>query len=97
MQDLGTFPGAIATIAPCCHTINNSGEVVGFSIDANFNTRALLWKDKALTDLNSLISKDSPWYLQAAESIDDAGEIAGYGVIDGNVHAFQATPCDREH
>jgi probable HAF family extracellular repeat protein len=96
MQDLGTFPGAIATIAPCCHTINNSGEVVGFSIDANFNTRALLWKDKALTDLNSLISKDSPWYLQAAESINDAGEIAGYGVIDGNVHAFQATPCDRE-
>jgi len=31
MRDIGTLPGAFVTIAPCCHTINNRDEVVGFS------------------------------------------------------------------
>src|SRR5216117_999246 len=30
MQDLHAFPGALFTVAPCCHTINDRGEVVGF-------------------------------------------------------------------
>src|SRR5207248_6917032 len=34
MQDYGSLPGAIATVVPCCHTINNSGQTVGFAIDA---------------------------------------------------------------
>ena len=42
--DIGTLPGAFATIAPCCHTINNRGEIVGFSIDGNGPT-AFLWRD----------------------------------------------------
>ncbi|MGI9075684.1 MAG: hypothetical protein ACR2JB_31130 [Bryobacteraceae bacterium] len=95
IRDLGAFPGAIATVAPCCHTINDRGEIVGFSIDANFNMRALLWEDKVSVDLNRLIPKGSPWYLQAAQSINDAGEIAGYGTINGETHAFLATPCHR--
>jgi probable HAF family extracellular repeat protein len=81
------------TVAPCCHTINNSGEVVGFSIDGTtFNSRALIWRDKVPVDLNTLIPKNSPWYLQSALSINDAGEIVGYGSINGNVHAFLAVP-----
>jgi probable HAF family extracellular repeat protein len=95
MQDLGMFLGAVATVIPCCHTINDRGEVVGFSIDANFNTRAFVWKHKVFMDLNHLISKDSPWYLQAAESINDDGQVAGYGTINGETHAFLATPCHR--
>jgi hypothetical protein len=46
-------------------------------------------------DLNTLIPNDSGWYLQGALSINDAGEIVGYGLIDGNLHGFRATPCDR--
>jgi hypothetical protein len=30
--------------------------------------------------------------LQAANSINNAGEITGQGLINGNVHAFLATP-----
>ena len=60
-------------------------------------SRALLWEDKVLMDLNTLIPADSGWYLQAANSINDEGEITGFGLINGNVHAFLATPCDREH
>jgi probable HAF family extracellular repeat protein len=92
MQDLGTFPGAVVTVAPCCHTINDNGQVAGFSIDAVGNMRAFLWRNGVMSDLNALIP-DSPLYLLAASSINDTGEIAGYGVnSDGDVHAFLATP-----
>ena len=30
IQDLGAFPGAFVTVTPCCDTINNRGDVVGF-------------------------------------------------------------------
>lgn len=91
MQDLGAFPGAFLTVAPCCNTINNRGEVVGFAIDAT-GPRALVWQNNVPVDLNTLIPVGSPWYLQNACSINDAGEIAGQGLINGEVHAFLATP-----
>ena len=91
MEDIGTLPGAFVTVAGCCHTINNLGEVVGFSIGQNGST-AFLWKDGNMMDLNTLIPADSPWYLQAANSINNVGEITGQGTINGEVHAFLATP-----
>jgi probable HAF family extracellular repeat protein len=81
MQDLGGFPGAIATGPPCCNTINNRGEIVGFSLDANFNSRAIVWRGKTPVDLNTLIPEDSPWYLTASESLNDAGEITGTALL----------------
>lgn len=97
MQDLGILPGAVVTLPPCCHTINNKGEVVGFSIDGTTgNMRAVLWQNNGPIDLNTLIATGSPWSLQAASSINDAGQIVGWGTINGNVHAFLATPCDRD-
>ena len=45
---------------------------------------------------NTLIPKGSPWYLQQAESINEDGQIVGYGTIGGNIHAFLATPCDED-
>jgi probable HAF family extracellular repeat protein len=96
MQDFGAFPGAVITVAPCCRTINDRGEMVGWAINGTtFNSTALVWQGKVPVDLNTLIPKDSGWYLQGALSINDAGEIVGYGLIDGNLHAFRATPCDR--
>ena len=91
--DIGTLPGAFATIAPCCGTLNNKGQIVGFSIDGEtFNSRAFLWQNKVITDLNTLIPAGSPWYLQAAYSINDAGEIVGQGTINGELHGFVASP-----
>jgi len=98
MLDLGTFPGAVVTVAGCCNTNNNRGQIVGFSIDGTTgNSRAFLWQNWHMIDLNTLISPDSGWYLQNASSINDEGEIAGSGLIDGNVHGFLAVPCDRAH
>lgn len=93
MKDLGAFPGAFLTVAPCCNTINDRGEITGFAIDPNGNSRALVWIDEKPVDLNTLLPKNSPWYLQAAESINDDGQIVGYGSLNGDIHAFLATPC----
>src|SRR5262249_24610222 len=47
MQDYGTIPGAIVTVTPCCNTINNRGEMVGFSIDGTtFASHAVIWQGK---------------------------------------------------
>jgi probable HAF family extracellular repeat protein len=93
MQDIGGFPGAInGTGAPCCNTINNRGEIAGFSIDASFNFRALVWQDKVLMDLNTLIPADSPWYLEASESINDAGEITGQAVLKSSCKVTKDDP-----
>jgi probable HAF family extracellular repeat protein len=98
MQDLGLPAGDFVSLAPCCNTINNWGQVVGFSFPGPLgSSRAILWQNKVPIDLNTLIPKDSPWYLLDAESINDAGQIVGYGTINGNVHAFIATPCHLDH
>jgi probable HAF family extracellular repeat protein len=98
MQDLGTLQGDFFSVATCCNTVNNRAQVVGFSFPGPLGSgRAFLWQNGVMTDLNTLIPAGSPWYLQAAESINDAGQIAGYGTINGETHAFLATPCDRNH
>jgi probable HAF family extracellular repeat protein len=92
MQDLGAFPGAVMTVPSCCKTINDAGQVIGWAMDAMGNFTALVWQNNKPVDLNTLIPPGSPWYLQNACSINDDGEIAGQGLINGEVHAFLATP-----
>ena len=93
MQDYGAFPGAIVTVPPCCRTINDLGQIVGFAIDGNtFESRALVWQGRTPVDMNTLIPANSPWYLTAADSIDDFGQVVGVGMIHGEMHAFLATP-----
>jgi probable HAF family extracellular repeat protein len=98
MLDLGTLPGDVNS---CGLGNNDRGEVVGASIDgsvATGNPRAFLRRNGIMTDLNSLVPKDSPLYLLTAFGINDVGEIAGFGVNSaGDIHAFLATPCDRNH
>jgi probable HAF family extracellular repeat protein len=92
-QDLGGFPGAGLTVAPCCNTINDRGQIAGFAVDSTGNSFAFLWQDHQWRNLNKLIPQNSHWNLQAAESINNAGEIAGTGLLDGKVRAFLAIPC----
>jgi hypothetical protein len=92
MQDLGRYPGSIVT-GPCCsRTINNSGVIVGVSIDTSFNETAVVWQGKEWVQLNMLIPKNSGWNLECAQGINDAGEIIGFGTINGSTHAFLAIP-----
>jgi probable HAF family extracellular repeat protein len=91
MRDLGTLPGDFASVAL---GINDRGEVVGGSLDVNFNIRASLWQNGAMTDLNTLIPANSGLYLLLAQSINSSGEVIGIAVekSSGHVHGFLATP-----
>jgi probable HAF family extracellular repeat protein len=93
-KDLTAYPGMI----------NDSGQVVGTSCDTDMsgNCRAYIWQNlgpsaakAAMTDLNTLIPSDSPYYLVSANGINDAGEIVGLAVDQGtgDMHAYLATPA----
>jgi len=98
MQDLGIFPGAIFTGPPITNTINNKGEIVGVAIFATSTLSCPLYECAVVrqgnvwVDLNTLIPADSGWYLVCAQGVNDAGEITGFGVINGEVHAYLAIP-----
>ncbi|MGA7139075.1 MAG: hypothetical protein WBZ14_15470 [Terriglobales bacterium] len=89
MQDLGTLPGDYYSGG---YAINDWGQIVGYSCDINNNCRPFLWQNGSMTDLNTLIPPNSNLYLLYASTINDQGEIVGYGYDQtaGNYHAFLA-------
>jgi probable HAF family extracellular repeat protein len=94
MRDLGTLPGDLVSAGT---GINNRGEVIGISVSApgppTGTPHPFLWQDGVMANLNTLIPADSPLLLLTAFSINDRGQIAGFGVTSGGeVHAYLATP-----
>jgi probable HAF family extracellular repeat protein len=90
MLDVGTLPGDVNSLAV---GINDAGDVVGGSLDADFNPRAFFLRDGTMSDLNTLIPADSTLYLLFGCSINASGEITGLAVdAGGNLHGYQATP-----
>lgn len=94
-QDLGTIQDDATSGA---QGINDRGEIVGSSGASVMNSRAFVWKDGVMTDLNTLVPSDAPLYLLDADAINERGEIAGFGATStGELHAFLAIPCDKAH
>lgn len=95
ISDLGSLPGLPTSQAD---GINNQGQVVGFSEDANGDDStavAWIWQNGVMTDLNTLIPPSSPLFLMEALSINDHGEIAGFGSLsNGDVGSFLLIPCE---
>ena len=92
--DLGTLSGDYASLAL---GINDQGLVVGASLDASFNPRAYVWQHKVMSDLNTLTRDNAGLYLLLAESINNRGEIVGFGVTSaGEVDGFLAIPIDED-
>jgi probable HAF family extracellular repeat protein len=61
--------------------INEKGQVVGNSFNLNTGTsRATLWQDNTLNDLNTLVIQPTSLYLTLAQGINDAGEITGSAI-----------------
>jgi probable HAF family extracellular repeat protein len=91
MQDLGTLPWDSYSIAV---RINAAGQAVGFSCDASVNCRAVLWHDRAITNLNTLTAAGSSLFLLDAFGINACGEIVGQALqtSTGEQHAFLARP-----
>lgn len=75
--------------------INDHGQVVGLSCDADFaDCRAVMWENGAVTDLNTLKQPGYAPRLERARDIDDDGEITGRAVdpITGVRTAYFAQP-----
>lgn len=73
--------------------INDKGYIVGASERPGVNTPfdAMLWSPSGdATDLSSILGPD--WISTWAMSINDEGEIVGYGIHNGLEEAFLLTP-----
>jgi probable HAF family extracellular repeat protein len=91
MLDLGTLGGFLSQ----GFGLNNLGEVVGQSeVLAGGFRHGFLYMNGTMYDLNALIPgwTGTSNVLVAAYSINDAGQIAAEGVIDGQVEAVLLNP-----
>lgn len=73
--------------------INNRGQIVG-DVYANIDDigHGFLYTDGTMVDLDSLLPLNSGWTIYIASAINDAGQIAGTGLHNGQSRAFLMTP-----
>ena len=98
VTNLGILPGDGAAFAT---GINNQGQVVGSTFNSQGWSRGFIWQDNVMTDLNTLIDKDSNLYIVAASNINELGQISGMATVlsgpDANkIHAILLTPSNEE-
>ena len=89
IQDLHALAGDRLSLA---YGINNQGDIVGQSIGSG-GSRAFLYRNGTMLDLNALVPPGSPQLIYAND-IDDRGEIVGqaFDSASGQFVAFVATP-----
>jgi probable HAF family extracellular repeat protein len=75
------------------YALNDAGQAVGWSrATTTGGTRAVIYRNGALVDLNALIGGTTGWLLEKANDINDRGEIIGMGLFEGSWHAFLMKP-----
>ncbi|MBX3747153.1 MAG: choice-of-anchor M domain-containing protein [Verrucomicrobiae bacterium] len=88
--DLGVPSGS-------AYDINAAGEVVGYGgINDDFDSHAFVWSAGAgLRDLNELVVRMSGLELHGAAGINDAGQITGWGAMNGRRVGYRLSPATR--
>ena len=91
MTDLGVLPGDASSAGLA---LNDNGDIVGVSLDKNFNLRAFLRTNGEMHDLNDLVPASTSLYFILACSINSSGEIVGQAVdkVTGEAHGYLLTP-----
>lgn len=86
--DLGTLAGARSSTA---RGVNNRGQVVGVS-----DGRPFFWRQGGgMVDLNTRI-EGGAWELHDMYAVNDAGQIAGYGELNGFPRAVLLMACEGD-
>jgi len=76
------------------YDINEEGQIVGVSNGGPQGSRAFLYQNGMIHDLNEIVVADSPLYLLIAQGINDHGEIVGTAVDQsGQQVGFVAVPA----
>jgi glutaconate CoA-transferase subunit B len=88
MRDPGTRGGSFTAL----WAVNNKGQAVGESTDADEVDHAILVENGVINDLNNMIRADLGWVLLFADGINERGQIAGTGLLNGEVRSFLLTP-----
>jgi len=87
-EEIGILPGRKGSNA---FGVNNLGHVVGNSYTGIVGS-AFLYSNGQMSDLNDLIPPNSGWQLETASDINDAGQIMGYGTLNGEHRGFLLNP-----
>jgi len=80
VTDIGMLQGAATSYAL---GLNNSNEVVGACSFRNASSRAFVWRNGSVQDLDDLLPIGSGWELREALGINDSGKIVGVGSFCG--------------
>ena len=89
LRDLPPLAGMDSSAA---YAVNADNTVAGVSQSPGGVKRATLWRNGKPTDLNALLPAQSGWVLTEARAINDRGQIAGQGFLNGKPCAFLLTP-----
>jgi uncharacterized membrane protein len=82
-----------STINTFAAAINWEDQVVGdFSAVGSSNTRACIFTEGRMIDLNEFLPENSGWILTGASGITDFGQIIGSGTLKGEPRSFLLTP-----
>ena len=85
--------GHLERITTFAAGINDAGVIVGDGFVDDTTTHAWVYYEGTMHDLNDLVANvEVGWLLTSASGINNAGSIVGTGLINGEEHAFLATP-----
>jgi hypothetical protein len=91
---LDVLPYLPGTVESEANDINDDGVAVGYCSRGPGSDRAVLWQGHS--DLNQFVA-GSGWTLLSANSINNHGDIVGYGMHDGQYRAFLLVPVETHH
>jgi probable HAF family extracellular repeat protein len=72
--------------------VNDKAQVVGWSGNAEGDSRAFFWQAGVMLDINSILPPNSGWQLMEARGINNLGMIVGTARINGELRAFLLIP-----
>ena len=92
MVDLGALDGFRDTYT---YGLNDAGQIVGIATDPDIpQSHAFVYSGGQMIDLNDLLAPEHGWeQLTAAFAVNNAGQITGYGRINGQFRGFLLTPA----